>query len=250
MHNRLEGKIAVITGGNSGIGLATAERFVAEGAYVYITGRRQKELEAAVNSVGKNIRAVQGDVTNLADIDRLHDIVKAEKGRVDILFANAGAGELVPLGQITEHHYNMIFDLNVKGVLFTVQKLLPLMSDGASIILNASAACVKGMPATSAYSAAKAAVRSFARTWTADLKDRKIRVNTISPGAIETPATDKFGGDEEGSQKLKAYLASLCPMGRIGQPEEFAKAVAFLASEDSSYITGINLFVDGGMTQC
>jgi len=250
MQNRLEGKITVITGGNSGIGLATAERFIAEGAYVYITGRRQAELDAAVNRIGKNIRAVQGDVTNLADIDRLHDIVKAEKGRVDILFANAGAGDLVPLGQITEQHYNTIFDLNVKGVLFTVQKLLPLMPEGASIILNASAACVKGMPATSAYSAAKAAVRSFARTWTSDLKDRKIRVNTISPGAIETPATDKFGGDEEGGKKLKAYLASLCPMGRIGQPEEFAKAVAFLASDDSSYITGINLFVDGGMTQC
>jgi NAD(P)-dependent dehydrogenase (short-subunit alcohol dehydrogenase family) len=247
---RLAGKVAVITGGNSGIGLATAERFVAEGAHVFITGRRQGELDAAVKKIGRNITAVQGDVTNFADLDRLHDAVKAAKGRVDILFANAGEGELVPLGQITEQHYDQTFDLNVKGVLFTVQKLLPLMPEGASIILTGSGASIKGMPATSTYSAAKAAVRSFARTWTVDLKDRKIRVNTISPGPIETPATDKLGGGGEGSEKLKAHLASLVPMGRIGQPEEFAKAVVFLASEDSSFVTGIELFVDGGLTQC
>jgi NAD(P)-dependent dehydrogenase (short-subunit alcohol dehydrogenase family) len=248
--HRLEGKVAVITGGNSGIGLATAERFVAEGAFVFITGRRQTALDAAVERIGRNVTAVRGDVTNLADLDRLHDVVMAEKGRVDILFANAGEGELVPLGQITEAHYHKMMDLNVKGVLFSVQKLLPLMPEGASIILNASAATIKGIPASSVYSAAKAAVRSFARTWTVDLKDRKIRVNTISPGPIETPATDKLGGGGESTKKLKANLAAMVPMGRIGQPDEFAKAVVFLASEDSSFVTGIELFVDGGLTQC
>jgi NAD(P)-dependent dehydrogenase (short-subunit alcohol dehydrogenase family) len=244
-----EGKIAVITGGNSGIGLATAQRLANEGAYVFITGRRQSELDAAVKRIGKNVTAVQGDVANLADLDRLYAAIKQQKGRIDILFANAGLGDFAPLGSITEAHYDKTFDVNVKGVLFTVQKALPLLVDGASIILNASIVSIKGMPAFSVYSATKAALRSFARSWTVDLKDRKIRVNVVSPGPIETPAIDRLGQIVGDTAQLKAGLISGVPMGRMGTSDEIAKAVSFLASDDASFITGIELFVDGGMAQ-
>jgi NAD(P)-dependent dehydrogenase (short-subunit alcohol dehydrogenase family) len=246
---RLEGKIAVITGGNSGIGLATAQRFAAEGAHVFITGRRQGELDAAVRQIGKNVTGVQGDVSNLADLDRLYTVVKEQKGRIDILFANAGLGEFAPLGKISEAHFDKTFNVNVKGVLFTVQKALPLFQDGGSIILNASIVSSKGMEAFSVYSATKAAVRSFARTWTADLKGRKIRVNAISPGPIETPAINGLAQSEEQSEQIRASLVAAVPMGRMGSADEIAKAAVFLASDDSSYITGIELFVDGGLAQ-
>jgi NAD(P)-dependent dehydrogenase (short-subunit alcohol dehydrogenase family) len=244
-----EGKVAVITGGNSGIGLATAKRLANEGAYVFITGRRQAELDAAVKLIGKNVTAVQGDVSNLADLDRLYATVKQQKGRIDILFANAGGGEFAPLGSITEAHYDKTFNINVKGVLFTVQKALPLLVDGAAVILNASIVSSKGMPAFSVYSATKAALRSFARTWTVDLKDRKIRVNAVSPGPIETPGVDGLAKNPGDLAQIKANLASAVPMGRMGTADEIAKAVSFLASDDSSFITGIELFVDGGMAQ-
>jgi NAD(P)-dependent dehydrogenase (short-subunit alcohol dehydrogenase family) len=244
-----EGKIAVVTGGNSGIGLATAKRLVDEGAYVFITGRRQAELDAAVKQIGRNVTAVRGDVANLADLDRLYDAVKQQKGRIDILFANAGGGEFAPLGSITEEHFDKTFNSNVKGLLFTVQKALPLMKDGASIILNASIVSMKGMPAFSVYSATKAAVRSFARSWTADLKDRHIRVNAVSPGPIETPGVSGLVKNEEEEKQLKAGLVSGVPMGRMGTSDEIAKAVSFLASDDASYIAGIELFVDGGYAQ-
>jgi NAD(P)-dependent dehydrogenase (short-subunit alcohol dehydrogenase family) len=244
-----EGKIAVITGGNSGIGLATAQRLAAEGAYVFITGRRQAELDAAVKLIGKNVTAVQGDVSNLADLDRLYATVKQQKGRIDILFANAGLGEFAPLGSITEAHYDKTFNINVKGVLFTVQKALPLLVDGGAIVLNASIVSSKGMPAFSVYSATKAALRSFARTWTVDLKDRKIRVNAVSPGPIETPGVDGLAKNPGDLAQIKANLASAVPMGRMGTSDEIAKAVSFLASDDASFITGIELFVDGGMAQ-
>ncbi|MGA2420634.1 MAG: glucose 1-dehydrogenase [Candidatus Acidiferrum sp.] len=246
---KLEGKIAVITGGTSGIGLATAERFVSEGAYVFITGRRQAELDAAAKKIGKSVTAVQGDVSNLADIDKLYSIVKKEKGRVDILFANAGGGEFAPLGSITEAHYDKTFNANVKGLLFTVQKALPLFTDGGAIVLNASIVSIKGMPNFSVYSATKAAVRSFARTWTVDLKDRKIRVNIVSPGPIDTPGVAALLPTPEEVAKFKAGMASMVPLGRLGTADEIAKAVVFLASDDSSYVSGIELFVDGGMAQ-
>jgi NAD(P)-dependent dehydrogenase (short-subunit alcohol dehydrogenase family) len=244
-----EGKIAVITGGNSGIGLATAQRLVNEGAYVFITGRRQPELDAAVRLIGKNVTAVQGDVSNLADLDRLYATVKQQKGRIDILFANAGLGEFAPLGSISEAHYDKTFNINVKGVLFTVQKALPLLVDGGAIVLNASIVSSKGMPAFSVYSATKAALRSFARTWTVDLKDRKIRVNAVSPGPIETPGVDGLAKNPGDLAQIKANLANAVPMGRMGTSDEIAKAVSFLASDDASFITGIELFVDGGMAQ-
>jgi NAD(P)-dependent dehydrogenase (short-subunit alcohol dehydrogenase family) len=246
---RLKGKVAVITGGNSGIGLATAQRFADEGAHVFITGRRQSELDAAVKQIGKNVTGVQGDVSNLADLDRLYATVKQEKGYIDILFANAGGGEFAPLGAITEEHFDKTFNSNVKGLLFTVQKALPLLQDGASIILNASITASKGMEAFSVYSATKAAVRSFARCWTLDLKNRKIRVNAISPGPIDTPGLSGLAQTEEQVQQMKSGLASSVPLGRLGTPDEIAKAVVFLASDDSSYVTGIELFVDGGMAQ-
>jgi len=249
MAKKLDGKIAVITGGSTGIGLATAKRFVDEGAYVYITGRRQEELDAAVKQVGRNVAGVRGDVARLADLDALYDRVKREKGRVDIVFANAGGGELLPLGQITEVHVDKWLGINVKGLLFTVQKALPLMPDGASIILNASITSIKGTPAISVYSATKAAVRSFARTWTVDLKQRKIRVNALSPGPIDTPGMDEFAKGKKEAEELKANLASQVPLGRVGEADEIAKAAVFLASDDSSYVTGIELFVDGGMAQ-
>jgi NAD(P)-dependent dehydrogenase (short-subunit alcohol dehydrogenase family) len=240
---RLEGKIAVITGGNSGIGFATAQRFVQEGAFVFITGRRQDELDKAVKQIGRNAMGVQGDVSNVADLDRLYGTVKQQKGRIDVLFANAGIFENASLGSITEEHFDKIFSVNVKGVLFTVQKALPLLQDGGSIILIASVAGSKGFEGSTVYSATKAAIRSFARSWTVDLKNRKIRVNAISPGVIETPMSAEL------SEQLKTILVSTVPLGRMGRPDEIAKAVAFLASDDSSYITGIELFVDGGLAQ-
>jgi|SRR4051794_1816414 len=248
---RLEGKVAVITGGNSGIGLATAQRFVTEeGAYVFITGRRQSELDAAVKQIGKNVTGVQGDVSKLADLDRLYAAVKEQKGSIDILFANAGVVELAPLEAITEAHFDKTFGINVKGVLFTVQKALPLFHDnGGSIILNASTAASKGIETSTVYSATKAAIRSFARTWTVELKHRKIRVNAISPGPIDTPIFNGLAQSEEQIEQLKTSIVSAVPMGRMASPDEVAKAVSFLASDDSSYVTGIELFVDGGMAQ-
>ena len=243
---RLDGKIAVITGGNSGIGLATAHRFVDEGAYVFITGRRQSELDAAVTQIGKNVTDVQGDVSNLADLDRLYDTVKQQKGRIDVLFANAGLGEFAPLGPITKAHFDKTFNVNVKGLLFTVQKALPLFQNGGSIILTASVNASKGFEATSVYSATKAAIRSFARSWTVDLKHRKIRVNAISPGPIDTSMLREFRTQQ--AEQFKSLLSTI-PMGRMGNPDEVAKAVSFLASDDSSFITGIELFVDGGLAQ-
>jgi NAD(P)-dependent dehydrogenase (short-subunit alcohol dehydrogenase family) len=247
--SKLEGKVAVITGGNSGIGLATAQQFVSDGAYVFITGRRQSELDSAATQIGKNnVSAVQGDVSNLADLDRLYAKVKEQKGQINILFANAGIIGAAPLGEISEEHFDKTFGINVKGLLFTVQKALPLFQDGGSIILNASVAASKGFEATSVYSATKAAIRSFARTWTADLKQRKIRVNTISPGRIDTPI---FNGvlNEEQTKQFNATVVANVPLGRMGNPDEVAKAASFLASDDSSYITGTELSVDGGLAQ-
>lgn len=247
---KLTGKIAVVTGGSSGIGLATAQRFVAEGAYVFITGRRQKELDAAVEQLGENAAGVQSDISNLADLDRLFSTVREQKGRLDILFANAGLGELAPLGQITEAHFDKTFGVNVRGTLFTVQKALPLMPDGASIVLNGSMVSIKGTPAFSVYAATKAALRSFARTWSVDLKGRGIRVNVVSPGVIITPGyKNELGLSDEQIEGMKADAAVSAPLGRTGTPDEIAKAVVFLASDDSSYITGAELFVDGGTAQ-
>jgi NAD(P)-dependent dehydrogenase (short-subunit alcohol dehydrogenase family) len=247
--SKLEGKIALITGGNSGIGLATAKRFVNEGAYVFVTGRRDAALAEAVKEIGKNVTGVQGDVSNLNDLDRLFAQIKREKGKLDIVFANAGIVEFARLGTITEEHYNSVFDINVKGLLFTVQKALPLMPDGASVILNASIAASKGLGANSVYSATKAAVRSFARVWTTDLKDRRIRVNAVSPGAIDTPGLSDLLASAEAAGQRKIVVSNMTPLGRRGTPDEIAKAVVFLASDDSSYITGTELFVDGGFAQ-
>ena len=249
MSKKLAEKVALVTGGSTGIGLATAKRFVSEGAHVFITGRRQPELDAAVKSIGDNVTAVRSDAANLKDLDQLFAQIKKDKGRLDVLFANAGSGEFAPLGQITEAHYDKWFNLNVKGVLFTVQKALPLMPDGASIILNASIVATKGFENFSVYSATKAAVRSFARTWTTDLKPRKIRVNAISPGPIDTPAISQLAGDAEQTKQFKSNMAASVPLGRLGDPDEIAKAAVFLASDDSSFVTGIELFVDGGMAQ-
>ena len=249
MAGKLEGKIALVTGGSSGIGLATAQRFVNEGAYVYITGRRQAELDKAVKAIGKQVTAVRADASNLADLDKLFAQIKKEKGRVDVVFANAGGGSLAPLGSITEEQYDQTFNLNVKGLLFTVQKALPLIPDGGSIILNASIVSIKGMPAFSVYSATKAAVRSFARGWTSDLKERKIRVNVISPGPIDTPILDGLAETEDERKNLKTHLASLVPLGRMGEPDEIGSAATFLASDDASFIAGVELFVDGGAAQ-
>jgi NAD(P)-dependent dehydrogenase (short-subunit alcohol dehydrogenase family) len=246
---KLERKIALITGGNSGIGLATAKEFVNEGAHVFITGRRDAELAAAVKEIGRNVTGVQGDVSNVGDLDRLFAQIKREKSKLDIVFANAGVAKYAPFGQITEEHYDSIFNINVKGLLFTVQKALPLMPDGASIILNASIVGSKGLPMNSVYSATKAAVRSFARTWTTDLRNRHIRVNAVSPGATDTPGlNDLVGSSDAGQQRLK-MVSNTVPLGRLGRPDEIAKAVVFLASDDSSYITGTELFVDGGFAQ-
>lgn len=248
---KLDGKVAVITGGNSGIGLATAQRFVEEGTYVFITGRRQSELDAAVKHIGNNVTGVQGDVSNLADLDKLYATIQQQKGSIDILFANAGLGESAPLPAISEAHFDRTFDVNVKGLLFTVQKALPLFKDGGSIILNASTAASKAIEGFSVYCATKAAVRSFARTWTVELKHRKIRVNAISPGPIDTPGLRAaFSGLGQSEDQIKAgLLITSVPLGRMGTPDEIAKVVSFLASEESSFITGIELFVDGGIAQ-
>ena len=245
---KLEGKIALVTGGNSGIGLATAKGFVCEGAYVFITGRRKPELATAVREIGKNVIGVQGDVSNLDDLERLFSQIKRDKGRLDIVFANAGIARYAPLGTITEDVFDSIFDTNVKAVLFTVQKALPLLPDGASIILNASIVGSKGFPSNSVYSATKAAVRSFARTWTTDLKARRIRVNAVSPGATDTPGLSDLWSSEVG-QERKKLVSTVTPLGRLGAPDEIAKAVVFLASDDSSYVAGTELFVDGGFAQ-
>src|SRR6202047_979589 len=241
MTKKLEGKIAVITGGTEGIGLASAKLFVKEGAHVFITGRRQKELDEAVNAIGTSVTAVQGDVAKLADLDRLYETVK-KKGRIDIVFANAGYGEFASLGNITEEHFDKLFDVNVKGVLFTVQKALPLLNDGGSIILTGSVASAKGTPGFWVYGATKAAIRNFVRAWTIELQDRRIRSNVLSPGPTETPLVDHQ------PPEAIARIVSTIPMGRIGSPMEIAKAALFLPS-DSSFVTGIELFVDGGRAQ-
>ena len=246
---KLAGKIAVITGGNSGIGLATAKRFVEEGAHVVITGRREKELKEAAAFIKRNVTTVVGDVSRLEDLDQLYTVVKEKHGHIDILFANAGAGTVAPLAVATEAHFDQTFDVNVKGMFFTVQKALPLFKDGGSIILNSSVSNVLGVPAFTAYAASKAAVRSFARGWTMDLKDRKIRVNSMSPGPIETPALENAGLTPEQAEQAAAQFVTQVPMGRRGKPEEIAAAVVFLASDESSYITGVDLAVDGGMAQ-
>jgi NAD(P)-dependent dehydrogenase (short-subunit alcohol dehydrogenase family) len=246
---KLEGKIALITGGTSGIGLATAKGFVNEGAYVFITGRRETELAAAVKQIGRNVTGVQGDVSNLGDLDRLFAQIKREKGKLDIVFANAGVAKLAAFGTITEELYDWTFDINVKGLLFTVQKALPLLPDGASIILPASVVASKGLPINSVYSATKAAIRSFARTWATDLKDRRIRVNAVSPGSIDTPGLNGLLGSSEMGEQSKKMLSNVTPLGRFGRPDEIAKAVVFLASDDASYVTGTELFVDGGFAQ-
>jgi NAD(P)-dependent dehydrogenase (short-subunit alcohol dehydrogenase family) len=247
--SKLEGRTALITGGNGGIGLATAKQFVSEGAYVFITGRRDAELAAAVKKIGKSVTGVQGDVSNLGDLDRLFAQIKREKGKLDIVFANAGVAKYAPFGEITEELYDSIFNINVKGVLFTVQKALPLLPDGASIILNASIEGSKGLSSNSVYSATKAAVRSFARTWTTDLKARRIRVNAVSPGTIDTPGLSDLLASAATGQERKKMISNAVPLGRFGTPDEIAKAVVFLASDDSSYITGTELFVDGGFAQ-
>ena len=246
---KLEGKIALVTGGSSGIGLATAKQFVAEGAYVYITGRRQVELDAAVEAIGKNVTGIQSDVSKLEDLDRLYAAIEQEKGHLDVLFANAGGGQIAPLGSITEAHFDRTFNTNVKGLLFTVQKSLPLMSEGSSIVLTASTTSIKGTPGLSVYSATKAAVRSFARNWTLDLKDRQIRVNAVSPGVVPTPAYNLMGLTDEQIQAFVANQLNTIPLGRVGTTDEVAKVVVFLASDDSSFVNGIELFVDGGMAQ-
>jgi len=242
---KLSGKIAVITGGSSGIGLATAERFVEEGAYVFITGRRQAELDKAVAEIGSNVTGVQGDVSNLDDLDRLYKEVETKKGKLDVLFANAGIAEPVPTPDVTPEHYDRTFDINTRGVFFAVHKALPLMKDGGSIIVNGSGAWQKGIPMYAAYAATKAALRSFVRTWTAEFAGKGIRANVISPGPVETPILEgQFG---ENTDAVKERFKAMVPMGRIGKPEEIASAAVFLASEESSYITGIDLPVDGGL---
>src|SRR5437899_2316498 len=247
---KLEGKTALVTGGSSGIGLATAKRFVNEGAYVFITGRREAELAAAVKEIGKNITAVRGDVANLADLDRLFEQIKREKGKLDVVFANAAFARLAPFGTITEALYDATFNINVKGLLFTVQKALPLLPDGASVILNASIVASKGLAANSVYSATKAAVRSFARTWTTDLKARRIRVNAVSPGSTDTPGLSDLLASSETGQQRRAMISNMVPLGRFGTPDEIAKAVVFLASDDSSYIRERNCLWMAGSHKC
>ncbi len=245
--SRMAGKVAVITGGNSGIGLATAKRYVEEGAYVFIFGRRRDELDRAAKEIGRNVTAVQGDVTNLADLDRLYDIVRAEKGAIDVLMAGAGFVEHQRLGEITETHYDKTFNLNSRGLLFTVQKALPLIRDGGSIILIGSIAAFMGFPAHTTYSATKAAVRSYARTWTAELQNRGIRVNAISPGPIDTPIIDSQAATKEGADQIRENFIRVIPLGRMGRAEEVANAALFLGSDESSFVAGIDLVVDGGM---
>lgn len=247
---QLEGRTAVVTGGGTGIGLATAVRLAAEGAHVFITGRRKNELDAAVETIGPDrATAVAGDITDMADLDRLYDAVRARGRGLDVLFANAAAGAFVPLEQITEEHYDQVFGVNVRGTLFTVRKALPLLNDGASVILTGSTAADKGTPAFTAYAASKAAVRSFARTWSNELKDRGIRVNVVSPGVVETPGGVDIHGGEEPFAAFEKQVTAAIAKGRIGRPEEVAATVAFLASEQSSYVVGANIYVDGGINQ-
>jgi NAD(P)-dependent dehydrogenase (short-subunit alcohol dehydrogenase family) len=240
---KLEGKVAVITAATSGMALATAKLFVEEGAYVFITGRRKDKLDEAVQLIGKNVTGVQGDAASLADLDRLYEIVRKEKGKIDILFASAGFGEFITLAEVTEEHFDKTFGLNVRGTLFTVQKALPLLQDNGAIIMNGSIASIKGFATLGVYSASKAALRSFARTWLTELKDRRIRVNVLSPGTIDTPALDPFGTE------AKEQFKSMIPRGEMGRPEEIATAALFLASSDSSFVNGVELFVDGGTAQ-
>lgn len=247
MAGKFDGKVAVVTGGNSGIGLATAERFAAEGAKVFVTGRRQAELDAAVTRIGRGAVGVRGDVSSPADLDRLFAAVKAQAGRVDVLFANAGLAEVASVEQVTEAHFDKLFNVNVKGVLFAVQKALPLMPDGAAVVVNASVVSAKGFPGMGVYAATKAALRSFARTWANDLRARRIRVNVVSPGPIETPGVALAVGGPDAARAMWDQMTPGIPQGRIGQADEIAKAVAFLASDDASYVNGVELFVDGGM---
>jgi NAD(P)-dependent dehydrogenase (short-subunit alcohol dehydrogenase family) len=245
--SKLAGKVALVTGGNGGLGLAAAKRFVAEGATVYITGRRQKELDSAVREIGAGVVGIQGDIANLADLDRMFATIRERSGRLDILFANAGIGEFVPLGQITEAHFDRIFGVNVRGTVFTVQKALPLMREGGAIVINGSMVSVKGMAAFSVYAATKAALRSFARTWSVDLKGSGIRINVVSPGTVITPGYSALGDAQ--IDQIKKGVAATTPLGRVGTPDEIASAVVFLTSDESSYMTGADLFVDGGAAQ-
>ena len=250
MANKLSGKVALVTGGSSGLGLATARLFALEGAKVFVTGRRKEELERAAEQIGHGAVGLQGDISKLSDLDRLYEQIKTQAERLDILFANAGGGEFAQLGVISEAHVDKWLGINVKGTLFTVQKALPLMLDGASIVLNGSMVSVKGLPAFGVYAATKAALRSFARTWSVDLKERKIRVNVVAPGSVVTPAyKTQLGLNDEEITQFVAQAAATTPLGRAGTPDEIAKAVLFLASEDSSYVNGIELFVDGGAAQ-
>jgi len=248
MMPRLQGKVALITGGSSGLGLATAQRFAREGAFVYITGRRQDELKMAVTLIGERAAAVRGDVQNLQDLDRLYERIRSEKGRIDILVANAGFIDPQPLVEATEKNFDQTFGINVRGLLFTVQKALPLFRDGGAIVLISSIAAFKGIPRYTAYSATKASVRSFVRTWTAELKDRGIRINAISPGAIDTPIIDAQAATKEGADAIRESFKAATPLNRLGRPEEIAAAALFLASDESSYVAGADLVVDGGLS--
>ena len=240
---KLQGRVALVTGGTEGIGLAIAKLFVEEGAYLFITGRRQRELDEAVKTIGDNVAGIQGDVANMADLDRLYENIGRAKGRIDVLVANAGVGEFAAFGKATEEHFDKLFDINVKGTFFTVQKALPLLVEGGSVILIGSVASVKGTSSFGVYGATKAALRSFARTWTTDLKERRVRTNVLSPGPIKTPLSDRLSSD------AIARIVSTVPMGRMGGPDEIARAALFLASDDSSFVTGIELFADGGRGQ-
>jgi NAD(P)-dependent dehydrogenase (short-subunit alcohol dehydrogenase family) len=249
LEGRLEGKIALITGGSSGIGLATAKRFVDEGAFVFITGRREAELDAAVKAIGKNVKAIKGDVSKLDDLDGIFSAIKNDKGRLDVVFANAGIAKYAVLGEISEEFYDAIFDTNVKGMLFTVQKALPLLPDGAAVILASSVVGSKGLGANSVYAATKAVARSFARTWTTDLKQRRIRVNAISPGSIDTPGLNGLLASSPVGEQRRKTIDAITPLGRLGRPDEIAAAAVFLASDEASYVAGAELFADGGFAQ-
>ncbi len=244
MDKKLKNKVAVVTGGSAGIGLGAAKHFAAEGAQVFITGRRQSELDKAVAAIGDNVIAVRGDTSNLADIDRIYEKVKEKAGRIDVLFVNAGFYELGKFGEITEEHFDKTFNTNVRGLFFAAQKALPLLSQGSSVILVGSIASIKGFEAFSVYDATKAAVRSFARSWIVDLKGRGIRVNVLSPGHIDTPGLSALMTDEQ-----KASVVANVPLGRLGTPDDMARVAVFLASDDSSYVNGVELFADGGVAQ-